>query len=113
MKIERYRCERCHKIRGLHKDGACPDGKGSFTQREHPRGNPFASQSFTEGQVEALAAVVKKLLAGNADVSVITRREDFQVAAAKILRMKQRVDLMRNGKIPPRRRSASALAELQ
>jgi len=59
---------------------------------------PFASQSFTEGQVDALTALVKKLLAGNADVLIIARSEGFQTAAGKILKMKQRVEEMRGGK---------------
>lgn len=93
-----YRCERCHVIKGLHKEGDCPDGKGRFLQRRHPRMKPFASQSFTAGQVDVLTALVKKLLAGNADVLVIARSEDFQTAAGKILKMKQRVEKMRSGK---------------
>jgi hypothetical protein len=90
------KCERCHNPRYLHLDGdRCPKTKTFFHQRRHPR-PPHAVNSFAAVQVNILDTVFSVLQRGGkaADLTVVVRHPEFSKLAAKVRRMKQKVEKM-------------------
>lgn len=89
------RCERCHIERFRHLETKCLDGLGFFHQRRHPR-PPHAVNSFAAVQVNILDTVFTCLQHGGraSDLTVVVRHPEFGRLAAKVRRMKQKVEKM-------------------
>jgi len=91
------KCERCHIERFRHlEDGRCPVAvPGFFHRRRHPR-PPHAVNSFAAVQVNILDTVFSVLQRGGkaSDLTVVVRHPEFAKLAAKVRRMKQKVEKM-------------------
>jgi len=90
------KCELCHVERFRHLDGGrCPSSQNFFHQRRHPR-PPHAVNSFAAVQVNILDTVLSTLQRGGtgSDLKIVIRHPEFARLAAKVRRMKQRVEKM-------------------